>query len=97
MEDLWRIVLSMQEAAKKAGVLLVTGDTKVVDHGKGDNLFINTAGIGMVETGVEINPKRAAVGDKIILNGPIGNTALLSCRFGKDWNSKQKSKVIPLH
>ena len=71
MEDLWRIVLSMQEAAKEAGVLLVTGDTKVVDRGKGDKIFINTSGVGSIDEGVDVNPKKARPGDKVIVSGPI--------------------------
>src|SRR5215469_10704680 len=65
MEDFWRIILSMQNAAKKAGVLLVTGDTKVVDRGKGDQIYINTSGIGIVEEDVNIDPANIKAGDKI--------------------------------
>ncbi len=62
MEDFWRIVQSMRAAADEAGVQLVTGDTKVVDRGKADKIFINTAGIGVVPKGVDIQPVRARVG-----------------------------------
>src|SRR5215831_987092 len=68
MEDFWRIILSMQNAAKKAGVLLVTGDTKVVDRGKGDHIYINTSGIGIVEEGLSIDPSNVKPGDKVIIN-----------------------------
>src|ERR687884_1979383 len=62
MEQLWQVVRSMQAAAQAAGVPIVTGDTKVVDRGKGDGLFINTAGIGLVPEGVAIGPRRAQAG-----------------------------------
>ena len=72
METLWRVVQSMRRAAEVAGVQLVTGDTKVVDRGKGDGLFINTAGIGRVESGTEIGPERLCAGDVVLLSGDIG-------------------------
>ena len=71
MEELWRIVKSMQIAAAAAGVAIVTGDTKVVDRGKGDGVYINTTGFGLVREGVDIAPRRAAAGDRVLLNGPI--------------------------
>src|SRR6476619_1384159 len=71
MEDFWRVVQSMREAAATAGVMLVTGDTKVVDRGKADKIFINTSGIGVLLDGVNIHPARAQAGDKIIISGPI--------------------------
>jgi hydrogenase expression/formation protein HypE len=82
MNDFRRIVESMKQAAAEAGVLLVTGDTKVVDRGKGDKIFINTSGIGVIEPGVQIHPGRAQVGDKIIINGPIAvhGIAIMSVR-----------------
>jgi hydrogenase expression/formation protein HypE len=99
MEEVWRVVCSMQRAAAKAGVMLVTGDTKVVDRGKGDKIFINTSGIGIVEPGVEINPKRASVGDKIILSGPIADhgIAIMSVREGLEFESEIKSDTAPLN
>src|SRR5262249_9738912 len=66
MDDLWRIVRSMKEAADAAGVTLVTGDTKVIDRGKGDKIFINTSGIGVVPEGIDIDPALAKLGDVII-------------------------------
>ncbi|MGR8940708.1 MAG: hydrogenase expression/formation protein HypE [Gammaproteobacteria bacterium] len=72
IEDLQRIVHSMQRAAEAAGVLIVTGDTKVVDKGKGDGVFINTAGIGLIAAGIEINPRKIQAGDSIILNSDLG-------------------------
>jgi len=68
MTTLQRIVGSMRQAAQAAGVEVVTGDTKVVDRGKGDGLFINTAGIGLVEPGVSIGPSQVQPGDGIILD-----------------------------
>lgn len=99
MEDLWRVVLSMQSASKKAGVLLVTGDTKVVDRGKGDKIFINTSGVGMIEPGVDIHPKRAKVGDRIILNGPIAvhGIAIMSVREGLEFESRVESDTAALN
>lgn len=89
MEDLSRIVHSMKAAAAEAGVLLVTGDTKVVDRGKGDQLFINTSGVGLVREGVDIHPRRATPGDQIIVSGPIAShgMAILSVREGLEFES----------
>jgi len=91
MDLLWKIVLSMKTAAEAAGVSLVTGDTKVVDRGKGDGIFINTSGIGAVDPAAEIDPKNARPGDKIIVNGPIAvhGIAIMSVREGS--NSRPKS------
>lgn len=69
--DLQRIVDSMQKTAAAAGVPIVTGDTKVVDHGKGEGVYINTAGIGVIEQELVINPGSIQPGDAIILNGDI--------------------------
>ncbi len=98
MDDLWRVVLSMQEAAKRAGVVLVTGDTKVVDKGKGDKIFITTSGIGTVENGIDINPKNAQFGDKIIVSGSIGvhGIAIMSVREGLEFETKIESDCAPL-
>ena len=99
MEDLWRVVLSMQSASRTAGVSLVTGDTKVVDRGKGDKIFINTSGVGMVEPGVEIHPKRAKPGDRIILNGPIAvhGIAIMSVREGLEFETRIESDTAALN
>lgn len=98
MDELRTIVRSMQEAARQAGVLLVTGDTKVVDRGKGDKLFVTTAGIGLVDSDVEIHPTRARPGDQIILSGPIGlhGIAILSAREGLEFESRIESDTAPL-
>jgi hydrogenase expression/formation protein HypE len=99
MDDLWRIVLSMQEAAQLAGVQLVTGDTKVVDRGKGDKVFVNTSGIGVVKENVTISPKRAKPGDAVILNGPIAlhGIAIMSVREGLEFETTIESDVAPLN
>lgn len=99
IDDLWRVVLSMQEAAKRAGVLLVTGDTKVVDRGKGDEIFIATSGIGTIKEAVDINPKNARQGDKIIVSGNIGvhGIAIMSVREGLEFETKIESDCAPLN
>ena len=98
IEDLWKIVLSMKEAAKKAGVKIVTGDTKVVDKGKGDKLFINTSGIGLIKEGINISPKRCQPGDKIILSGRIADhgIAIMSAREGLEFETAIVSDTAPL-
>jgi len=70
--SLWKIAVSMAKAAREAGVQIVTGDTKVVDKGRGHNIFINTAGIGIVQQDGDIHPDRIQPGDAIIINGDIG-------------------------
>ena len=99
MEDFWRVVQSMQAAADAASVKLVTGDTKVVDRGKADKIFINTSGIGVVPPGVNIHPKRAQVGDKIILSGPIAvhGIAIMSVREGLEFETEIASDTAPLY
>lgn len=99
MDELWRVVLSMQEAASKAGVTLVTGDTKVVDKGKGDKIFINTSGVGVIGDGIDVSPKRAQVGDKIIVSGQIAvhGIAIMSVREGLEFDAPIKSDTAPLN
>ena len=99
MADFRRIIQSMQAAATEAGVLLVTGDTKVVDRGKADKLFINTAGVGLVRAGVNIQPSRAQPGDKIIVNGPIAvhGIAIMSVREGLEFETEIESDTAPLN
>jgi hydrogenase expression/formation protein HypE len=99
MDELWRIVLSMETAAKKAGVQLVTGDTKVVDRGKGDKLFINTSGIGIIPDGIEISPRRAKIGDTIIVSGTIADhgIAVMSVREGLEFETQIESDCAPLN
>jgi hydrogenase expression/formation protein HypE len=99
MEELVRIVTSMKHAAERAGVLLATGDTKVVDRGKGDKIFINTSGIGTVIDGADIAPTRARIGDRILLSGPIAlhGIAIMSVREGLEFESKIESDTAPLN
>lgn len=99
MEELWRVVQSMQRAAKEAGVALVTGDTKVVDRGKGDKIFINTSGVGTIDPLVDIRPKRAQVGDKIIVNGSIAlhGITIMSVREGLEFDTQIESDTAPLN
>jgi hydrogenase expression/formation protein HypE len=97
--ELKRIVISMATAAKEAGVEIVTGDTKVVERGKGDRLYINTAGIGVVGAGVELDPTRIEPGDVIILSGTVGDHAIavLTEREGIELESAVESDCAPLH
>ncbi|GAW67187.1 hydrogenase [Geoanaerobacter pelophilus] len=97
--ELARIVTSMREAADAAGVAIVTGDTKVVPRGKGDRIFINTSGIGALEHNLAINGAAACVGDKVIVNGCIGDhgIAVLSAREGLEIDSGIKSDSAPLN
>jgi hydrogenase expression/formation protein HypE len=98
IDQLQRITHSMREAADGAGVSLVTGDTKVVDRGKGDQMFITTSGVGVIQAGVTIDPRRAAPGDRILLSGPIGRhgIAVLSVREGLAFESTIQSDTAPL-
>jgi hydrogenase expression/formation protein HypE len=99
MEDLWRIVLSIEAAAKRAGVTIATGDTKVVDRGKGDKLYINTSGIGVIRDGVSVSPTRATVGDAIIVSGRIAEhgVAIMSVREGLEFETEMNSDTAPLN
>ncbi len=98
METLWRIIQSMKLAAEQAGVQLVTGDTKVVDRGKGDGVFINTAGIGAIESRHAISPANVKPGDVILLNGDIGRhgIAIMAVREGLEFESTIESDCAPL-
>jgi hydrogenase expression/formation protein HypE len=91
METLRTVVVSMQEAAGKAGVKLVTGDTKVVDKGKGDGIFVNTSGIGVIEANLKspISPASVQAGDVVIVSGDLGRhgVAILSVREGLEFES----------
>ncbi|GBE92829.1 hydrogenase expression/formation protein HypE [Nostoc cycadae] len=99
VETLRRVVASMQAAAKNAGVQIVTGDTKVVHRGAADKLFINTAGIGIIPTGVNISAHNIQPGDAIIINGELGNhgTAILIARGELALETDIKSDCQPLH
>jgi hydrogenase expression/formation protein HypE len=81
-----RILDSIQRTAKEAGVDIITGDTKVVERGKGDQIFITTSGVGFVKDHIHINPTKIQLGDVILVNGDIGRhgAAIMSCRDGTD-------------
>ncbi|MDH4038177.1 MAG: hydrogenase expression/formation protein HypE [Candidatus Krumholzibacteria bacterium] len=99
MADLKRIAQSMGRAAAEAGVSVVTGDTKVVDRGKGDGVFINTSGIGVIPEGVEIAPTRARAGDVVLVSGEIAvhGIAILSVRQGLQFETEIVSDSAPLN
>ncbi len=98
MDTLWRIVNSMKAAADRAGVQIVTGDTKVVDRGKGDGVFINTSGIGVVEHGLTIRPSEVREGDALLLSGDIGRhgIAIMAVREGLEFESTIESDSAPV-
>jgi hydrogenase expression/formation protein HypE len=99
METLWAVVQSLKQSAEAAGVQLVTGDTKVVDRGKGDGIFINTAGVGLVEAGLTIAPSCVKAGDVVLLSGDIGRhgIAIMAMRQGLEFESKIESDCAPLN
>jgi len=99
METLWRVVCSMRDAARRCGVQIITGDTKVVDHGKGDGVFINTAGVGVVEHALDIAPARVRSGDVILVNGDVGRhgMAIMAVREGLAFDSQIASDSAPVH
>ena len=98
VSSLVRIVDSIAATADEAAVTVVTGDTKVVERGKGDGLFINTSGIGVVPDGVELSSAAARPGDLVLVNGPIGEhgLAILSRREGIDFGGELRSDTAPL-
>jgi hydrogenase expression/formation protein HypE len=98
IEDLKRILASMRDAANKAGVDIVTGDTKVVQKGSADKIFINTSGIGVIERPVNISASRAQAGDKVILSGTIGDhgTTILIARGELELETDIESDTAPL-
>jgi hydrogenase expression/formation protein HypE len=97
-EKLWCIVQSMRQAAHEAKVELVTGDTKVVDRGKGDEIFINTAGVGVIEHELTIAPSSVQPGDAILLSGDLGRhgIAIMAAREGLEFESQIESDCAPL-
>ena len=99
MDELWQIVQSIRRAADFAGVKIVTGDTKVVDKGKGDKIFINTSGIGIIKEGVNISPKNCMPGDKIILSGRIADhgITIMAAREGLEFDTTIESDTAPLN
>ncbi|USR92171.1 hydrogenase expression/formation protein HypE [Phormidium yuhuli AB48] len=98
MSILWQVVQSMAAAAKTAGVRIVTGDTKVVDRGKGDGIFINTAGVGVVRGDRTISPSQVQVGDVVLVNGDIGRhgIAIMAVREGLMFETAIESDSAPV-
>jgi hydrogenase expression/formation protein HypE len=99
METLRLVVASLREASRRAGVDVVTGDTKVVEKGSGDGLFINTSGIGLVPEGLALSSDRARPGDRVLLSGTIGDhgITILAQREGLEFESAVESDTAPLH
>ncbi|GGL39526.1 hydrogenase expression/formation protein HypE [Nocardia jinanensis] len=98
LSEIAHVAEALGTAASAAGVSLVTGDTKVVDAGHGDGIFINTAGIGVLDEGVDIRPERAAPGDVVMVSGDIGvhGIAVMSCREGLEFGTTVLSDTAPL-
>jgi hydrogenase expression/formation protein HypE len=98
MDTLRRVIASMKTAAAEAGVQIVTGDTKVVDRGKGDGIFINTAGVGTIPEGVDVSPARVAAGDKVLVSGDVGRhgMAIMSVREGLTFEGAPESDCASL-
>lgn len=99
MADLKRIMLSMKKAAVEAGVQIITGDTKVVEKGKGDQIFINTTGIGLIERPVHLHPDQVKAGDVVLINGTIADhgICILSSRAGLEFETTIESDTQPLN
>lgn len=98
METLWQVVLSIRQAAQATGVQIVTGDTKVVDRGKGDGIFLNTSGVGVIEHDLLIAPQSVREGDAVVLSGDIGRhgIAVMAVREGLEFESAIESDCAPL-
>jgi len=98
-DDFDNIMDSVKKTAEEAGVLIITGDTKVVNKGSADKIFINTSGLGIVPAGINISAANASAGDKIILSGAIGDhgIAVLSQREGLKFTTALKSDCAPLN
>jgi hydrogenase expression/formation protein HypE len=98
MDDLARIVASMQVAARRSGTCIVTGDTKVVDRGKGDGIYVNVSGVGLVREGISISPRNARSGDVVLVSGEIAvhGIAIMSVREGLDFETTLESDSAPL-
>jgi hydrogenase expression/formation protein HypE len=98
LTTLWQVVQSMRKAAQIAGVQLVTGDTKVVDKGKGDGIFVNTAGIGVIQHKLPIGPQSVRPGDIVLVSGDIGRhgIAIMAVREGLEFESTIESDCAPV-
>jgi hydrogenase expression/formation protein HypE len=99
LDDLKKVLSSMADAAEKSDVKIVAGDTKVVNKGKGDGIFINTSGIGIIKNRIDISPSRVKIGDKVILSGPIGNhgISIMGERNGLTFEPPVLSDTAPLN
>lgn len=99
IEDLKRICASMAECAREAGVVLVTGDTKVVNRGHGDGVFINTSGIGILPSGVTLGGAQCRPGDKVLVTGTLGDhgITIMSCRESLSFSADLESDAAPLN
>jgi hydrogenase expression/formation protein HypE len=99
VDELRQIAAAMREAADACGVSICTGDTKVVDRGKGDGVFVNTAGVGVVPEGVVVHPRRIEPGDAVLVSGDVGRhgIAVLSVREGLAFEADVESDCAPLH
>lgn len=99
LETLERVVDSMADTARIAGVQIVTGDTKVVEHGAADGIFINTAGVGVIAPGVDLAPARMRPGDAMLVNGPVGDhgVAVMLAREGLNFHADVVSDCAPLN
>ena len=98
VEDLKRVLFSIRDSSKQAGVCVVTGDTKVVEHGAADQLFLNTAGIGWIREGIHLSGLNARKGDRVLLSGYLGDheVAVLSQREGFEFEGDLMSDCAPL-
>lgn len=99
MTDLWKVLVSVKNAADRAGISIVTGDTKVVERGKGDQIFINTSGVGMVHPMADINARHIKPGDRIIVSGNIAThgIAIMSVREGLEFETRIESDTTNLN
>ena len=99
METLGNIVTAMAQACQKAGVKIATGDTKVVQRGHGDGIYINTSGIGVIPAGLDIGPRNARPGDAVLVSGTIGDhgIAIMSVREGLTFQTEIQSDTAPLN
>ncbi len=99
MDEFWNVLVSIKKATQKAGIKIVTGDTKVVEKGKGDKLFINTSGVGFIHPNAKIHHNRIEAGDKIIISGNIAThgIAIMSVRKGLEFETNILSDTAPLN
>ena len=99
MREFWDVLLGIKFAAEQTGVQIVTGNTKVVERGKGDKIFINTSGVGMVHPRADISKARVQPGDKILISGPVAShgIAILSVRQGLEFETSIVSDTAPLN